>query len=182
MTFKPLPPQKDIEILRPLWSVLRQFLLLSYIQSWAKYHVDYSFTKCKASWKKKQLDNSTSSRPSDTRLQFLINGRSYHMNNVSWGFSWNVCLSVGVSKFVMLRTYWHYSVAYFDCTSPIRSDVAQNFQQGRGSYLLRRRVSYLCIYTTRISPTPNKSSVIYRFERGDAIEICNGIMLDFHVH
>ena len=36
------------------------------------------------------------------------------------------------------------------------------------------------IYTAHLSPALNRSSEIQRFERSDAIEICNGIISDFY--
>ena len=36
------------------------------------------------------------------------------------------------------------------------------------------------VYTARMNPALNGSSALERFERGNAIEICNGIMFDFY--
>ena len=36
------------------------------------------------------------------------------------------------------------------------------------------------VYRVRMSPTPNGSSVLQRFECGNAVEIRNGIMFDFY--
>ena len=46
--------------------------------------------------------------------------------------------------------------------------------------MLRRLVSYSCIYEACMSPALNGSSAIRRFERSDAIEIHDGITFDFY--
>ena len=43
-----------------------------------------------------------------------------------------------------------------------------------------RCVNCLCIYAAHMNPAPNESSTLQYFERGDAIEIRNGIMFDFY--
>ena len=50
-----------------------------------------------------------------------------------------------------------------------------SFRLGRGSYALRGRIRYSCIYIARIIPTLSESSVLQRVKFGDALEIRNGI-------
>ena len=45
--------------------------------------------------------------------------------------------------------------------------------------MLKRAVSYSCIYTVHISPALNGSSALQRFDHGNAIKICNGIVFNF---
>ena len=45
---------------------------------------------------------------------------------------------------------------------------------------MRNCVDRCRIYTACLSPALNGSSEIRRFERGDTIEICNGIIFDFY--
>ena len=45
---------------------------------------------------------------------------------------------------------------------------------------MRNCVDSCRIYTARLSPALNGRSEIRRFERSDAIEICNGIIFDFY--
>ena len=47
--------------------------------------------------------------------------------------------------------------------------------------MLCRLIRYSYIYTARMNSTLNRSSVLQCFKRGNAIEICNGIMFDFYL-
>ena len=64
-----------------------------------------------------------------------------------------------------------YSVAYFDCIAAF--EVPLNF---RGSYVLRRLVSYSSIYKVGMSLAFNESSTIQCFKHSNAIKICDGII------
>ena len=72
----------------------------------------------------------------------------------------------------------HYSVAY--CITCVRSTVTQYFRYGRGSYALCKLMNTWHIYTACMGPTPNGSSALQHFERGNAIEIHNRIVFDFY--
>ena len=60
------------------------------------------------------------------------------------------------------------------------STIAQNFHYGWGSYMLRRLIRYSCIFTVHMSPVLNQGSVLQGFERGNVVEIRNGLMFDFY--
>ena len=62
----------------------------------------------------------------------------------------------------------------------VQSAVKQNFHYGRGSYALCKLMNNWHVYTVHMGPTPNRSSVLQGFERGNALEIHNGIMFDFY--
>ena len=66
-----------------------------------------------------------------------------------------------------------YSIVYFDCITVSKVPIT-------GSYALHRLVSYSCIYEARMSPALNGSSVIWHFERSDAIEIRKVIIFNFY--
>jgi len=66
----------------------------------------------------------------------------------------------------------------------VRSTVTQYFRYGWGSYVLCKVMNTWHVYTACMGPTPNGSSAL---QRGNALEIRNGIMFDFypglpHVH
>ena len=62
----------------------------------------------------------------------------------------------------------------------IRSALMQYFRYRRGSYVLGKLINAWRVYTVRMGPAPNESSALQRFERGNALEIRNGIMFDFY--
>ena len=49
-----------------------------------------------------------------------------------------------------------------------------------GSYTLSKLINTCHIYTAHMSPVLNGSFALQRFERSNAIKICNGIMFDFY--
>ena len=61
----------------------------------------------------------------------------------------------------------------------VQSAVTQYFHYGWGSYVLCKLMNTW--HTVCMSLTPNKSSALQRFERSNAIEICNEIMFDFYL-
>ena len=61
------------------------------------------------------------------------------------------------------------------------STVTEYFCYGWGSYALSKLMNTWYVYSARMSPTPNGSSVLQRFERGCALEIRNKIMSDFYL-
>ena len=63
----------------------------------------------------------------------------------------------------------------------VRSAVTQYFRYRRGSYALCKLMNTWHVYTARMGPTPNGSSALQRFERGNTLEKCNGIMFDFNL-
>ena len=76
----------------------------------------------------------------------------------------------------------HYSIAYFDCITTFKALWRRT--SVKGSYVLRRLIRYSCTFTARtvcMSLVLNRSSVLQRFERGNAVEIHNGIMFDFYL-
>ena len=76
----------------------------------------------------------------------------------------------------------HYSVAYFDhITVTVRSAKTKYFHYGRGSYALCKLMNTWHIYTARMSPTANGSSVLKRFKRSNAIETRNGTTFNFYL-
>ena len=76
----------------------------------------------------------------------------------------------------------HHSVAYFDhITVTVRSAKTQYFRYGWGSYSLCKLMNTWHIYTARMSPTANGSSVLKRFKHSNAIEIRNGTMFNFYL-
>ena len=71
----------------------------------------------------------------------------------------------------------HYSVSYLNCDIfelPLINSIKRN------SNVLCKRSNYRRIYIARLSPALNRSSEIFRFQRGDAIEIRNRIMFVFY--
>ena len=62
----------------------------------------------------------------------------------------------------------------------IRSTLTQYFRYGWGSYALCKFMNTWHVYRVRMSPTLNRNSVLQRFERGNAIEVRNGIMFNFY--
>ena len=75
----------------------------------------------------------------------------------------------------------HYSVAcIFRPRYRVQSGVAQNFCSGRGSYTVRRLIRYSCTFATCMSPALNESFAPQCFKHGNAVELRNRIMFDFH--
>ena len=62
----------------------------------------------------------------------------------------------------------------------IQSGVVQNFRSGWGSYTVCRLIRYSCTLAVCMSPALNESFVPQCFERGNAVELRNGIMFDFY--
>ena len=62
----------------------------------------------------------------------------------------------------------------------VRRAKALSFHLGRGSYALRGRIRYSCIYTARMSPTLSRSSALQCVKLGDALKIRNGTIFDFY--
>ena len=52
--------------------------------------------------------------------------------------------------------------------------------KGRAHSNLHRCIRYLCIYQEHINPVLIGSLALWRFERGNVGEICDGIIIDFH--
>ena len=47
-------------------------------------------------------------------------------------------------------------------------------------YIQHRLIRYSCIFAARMSPTLNGSLALRCFKYGNAVQLCNGIMFDFH--
>ena len=62
----------------------------------------------------------------------------------------------------------------------VQRATALSFRSGRGSYALRGRIRYSCIYIARMSPTLSGSSALQHVKLGDALKIRNGIIFDFY--
>ena len=56
----------------------------------------------------------------------------------------------------------------------VRRTIVLSFHLGRGSYTLRGRIRYSCIYIVHMSLTLSGSSALQSIELGDALEIRNG--------
>ena len=61
-----------------------------------------------------------------------------------------------------------------------QSAVMQYFSYRRGSYVLCKLMNTWHIYIAHIGPTPNRSSALQHFKRGNALEIRNRITFDFY--
>ena len=75
----------------------------------------------------------------------------------------------------------HYSVAYFSCLTTFK---ALNFHRGWSSYVLRtvrRLIRYSSIFAAIMSPALSECFALQRFERGNVVELCNGILFDFYM-
>ena len=86
-----------------------------------------------------------------------------------------------------LHTMWqshvefeHYSIALFQLHYRVLNAAAQNFDQGQSSYVLHQLIRHSCTYAAHMSPALKGSYVLQRFERGNAVKICNDIMFDFY--
>ena len=78
----------------------------------------------------------------------------------------------------------HYSVAYFNCITAFKALLHRTSVKGGTHYMCKLMNTYL-IYTARVSPALNRSSALERFECGNAIIICNRIMIstrDCHIY
>ena len=62
----------------------------------------------------------------------------------------------------------------------VRGAIALSFCLRWGSYVLRGRIRYSCIYIARMSPTLSGSSALQHVKLGDALEIRNGIIFNFY--
>ena len=62
----------------------------------------------------------------------------------------------------------------------VQRATALSFRLGRGSYALRGRTRYSCVYIARMSSTLSGSLALQRVKLGDALEIRNGIIFDFY--
>ena len=69
----------------------------------------------------------------------------------------------------ILRSHYH-----------VQSAVMLYFRCRRGLYALCKLMNTWHIYPARIGHTPNGSSALQHFERGNALEIRDGIMFDFY--
>ena len=83
-----------------------------------------------------------------------------------------------IRNFTMYRVFYvwqsrveikSYSIACFDRIAAFEAPY-HNFCQGWGSYALHSFIKYSCIYEAHISPTLNRSSVIWSFKHSNAIE------------
>ena len=68
----------------------------------------------------------------------------------------------------------------FQAHQRVQRATALSFRLGWGSYALRGRIRYSCVYIARISPTLSGSSALQRVKLSDALEIRNGIIFDFY--
>ena len=73
----------------------------------------------------------------------------------------------------------HYSVAYFARIAAFEALLRGASVKG-GAHALGKLINTCHIYTVRMSPALNRSSALWRFERSNAIEICNEIMFSFY--
>ena len=62
----------------------------------------------------------------------------------------------------------------------VQRTTALSFRLWRGSYALRGRIRYSCVYIARMSPTLSGSSALQRVKVGDALEMRNGLIFDFY--
>ena len=69
----------------------------------------------------------------------------------------------------------YYSVVYFE-----RVTKFDALCLGWGSYVLRERIRYSCIYIACTSPTLSESSALQHVKLSDALEIRNRIIFDFY--
>ena len=74
----------------------------------------------------------------------------------------------------------HYSIALFQPHYRVLNAAAQNFDQGQSSYVLHQLIRHSCTYAAHMSPALKGSYVLQRFERGNAVKICNDIMFDIY--
>ena len=82
---------------------------------------------------------------------------------------------------VCVAVLCRYSAMHFDRIAVFKLCITElPLGQGRGSYTLCRLIRYSCIYEARMNPALNGSSAIRCFECSDAIEICDGTILDFY--
>ena len=77
---------------------------------------------------------------------------------------------VHLSQYSLKYKFWG-GAKYMDRGGPLWGGV-QIFRD--------RFIRYSSFYKARMSPALNGSSAIQRFERSNAIEICNGITFDFY--
>ena len=89
----------------------------------------------------------------------------------------HVCMHVCVAILDRNRILVHH---VFRAHQRVQRATALSFRLGRGSYMLRGHIRYLCIYIARMSPTLSGSSALQRVKLGDALEIRNGIIFDFY--
>ena len=81
-----------------------------------------------------------------------------------------------------MRQSWveieHYSVVYFDRITAFKA--LQHRTSVKGSYTLCRLIRYSCSLAVHMSPSLNGSFALQRFECGNMVQLCNGIMYDFY--
>ena len=92
----------------------------------------------------------------------------------AWSGPFLVCVAVPGRNRTLFRCVFrsHYR---------IWSAVTQLFRYGWSLYVLCKLMNTWHIYTVHMNPTPNSRYTLQHFECGNAMEICNGIMFDFHL-
>ena len=110
------------------------------------------------------------------KLSFNKNCRKVHGKDI------HVYHSIHLTVYLVIVAVPGRNRTLFHCVfRPHYRTGVQNFHYGRGSYVLRRRIRYSCTFTACMSSALNISSALQRIERGNAVEIHNGIMFDFYL-